>query len=889
MYDRMTLLTIIDGSAARGDRVAIQALRGTFVESWSYARLRTVIQNLSGTLSAASPAANPAIALYAANSPEWVAAYFAVIQMGGTAVPIDFGLSEEEAGRLMAAAGCRLCLSTRDRLERLRGLPGAAAIQFIDLGAVSEAAGGTAPPQHPDAVVPRAAAIGPDAEASLLFTSGTTGAPKIVPLTHRNLMHCVNAVLSERFLAPGERVLLPLPLHHIYPFTVGLLATLASGGTVIFPEGLSGPQITEAMQKTNPDIMVGVPRLYDALVLAIDGRVAAAGKIARSAFRTLLRLSMALRRYTGLRAGRFLFPTLHRFFGSHLRTLACGGAHLDEGTWERLEGLGWEVLTGYGLTETAPLVTFTPRGRGRKGTEGTAVPGVEVRIEPREETGLGEILVRGPNVFSGYKNNPAKTQAAFKDGWFRTGDLGWLDADGYLRVAGRGDELIVLPDGKKIFPERLERAYSGSRYIQDLAILAHGGRLVAIIVPNLEALRARGTARIKGLVNEEIELIGQRLARHERVSGTAAIAGPLPRTRLGKLRRHLLPEIYARAIHGGSAVAAPTARPVTAPPPDATPLEMRLWEWLTRRYPGRDITPDSSLQLDFGIDSVDWINLTLDLQQTLGVRLTDQALSTVITVRDLMRAVSMAETAVAGGVPSAPLTGDELRWLEPRGTLHAAIGWCLHRVIRLAMRLVFHLRVDGLDRLPASGPLIIAPNHASFLDPLAIIAALPWRFQRDVYWAAWTGHMFAGPIRRFASRIAQAIPVDQDRGPAAGLALATEVLSRRQILVWFPEGQRSPTGELLPFLQGVGVLIARTGSPVMPVHVSGTYQALPRGQSWPRPGRIQVSFGSLVAGAELESTGKGATAESRITDALHGRVAGLAQIVAAARGTGNCG
>jgi long-chain acyl-CoA synthetase len=193
------------------------------------------------------------------------------------------------------------------------------------------------------------------------------------------------------------------------------------------------------------------------------------------------------------------------------------------------------------------------------------------------------------------------------------------------------------------------------------------------------------------------------------------------------------------------------------------------------------------------------------------------------------------------------------------------------------MRLGFDVCAEGIESLPSQGPLLIAPNHLSFLDPFALIAVLPWRVLRHTYWAAWTGHMFSGPIRRLGSRLAQCFPVDQDRGPAAGLAMASELLGRGEVLVWFPEGQRSPTGELLPFSPGVGILVAQTGTRVVPVRISGTYEALPRGSRRLRRSRVRVHFGVPVAGAVLEAEGAGDSTEARITDALQRRVAALAR------------
>jgi long-chain acyl-CoA synthetase len=291
------------------------------------------------------------------------------------------------------------------------------------------------------------------------------------------------------------------------------------------------------------------------------------------------------------------------------------------------------------------------------------------------------------------------------------------------------------------------------------------------------------------------------------------------------------------------------------------------------RFPGKRLTTEASLQLDFGIDSVDWINLTLELQPALGVRLTDQAMSKVITVRDLMAAVMAAQTSPAGA-PVEEIGAGDRRWLEPRGVAAAVVARCLHGLLRVVFRLVFRLRAEGVAGLPEAGPLIIAPNHVSFLDPFVLIAALPWRVLRDTYWAAWTGHMFSGPLQRFLAGIAQAIPVDPDRGPAAGLALATELLDRKKVLVWFPEGQRSPGGDLLPFTTGIGILIARTGAPVLPVHISGTYEALPRGRSWPRLSRVQVRLGRPITHGSLQAEGRGD--EAGISEALRRHVLVLA-------------
>ena len=508
--------------------------------------------------------------------------------------------------------------------------------------------------------------IEPDDVAALLYTSGTTGVPKAVPLTHRNLTTNAVALTTQKLIEAHDRVLLPLPLHHTYPFTVGLVTALLKSAAVVFPAGISGPEITGAARGAEATALLAVPRLCEALWESVSSAVEQRGERAKKLFFRMLRLSIAVRRTTGARIGKRLFQPVHEKLGQALDLIGCGGAKLDPELAWRLEGLGWTVLTGYGLTETSPVLTFNDRAHSRIGTEGRPLPGVELAIRPvtgeadpdaprpAHDHVEGEIVARGSTVFSGYRGNPEATADAFtSDGFFRTGDLGWLDRKGFLRVVGRSKELLVLADGKKVFPDALEKQYAGSSLLKEVAILEDRGRLVALIVPDERAIRERGTIRQATLLREDLEEIGARLPPYQRITAFRVARSALPRTQLGKLRRHLLPELYKRAA---TAEATPANSEPTAEDTKLLGSERgrAAWQWLLARYPDKQVTLDTSPQLELQIDSLEWVALTTEIEQRFRVSLTGEAVSRILTVRDLIHEIATAELMTAGAPSPRP-------------------------------------------------------------------------------------------------------------------------------------------------------------------------------------------------------------------------------------------
>jgi long-chain acyl-CoA synthetase len=704
----------------------------------------------------------------------------------------------------------------------------------------------------------------------MLFTSGTTGTPKAVPLTHKNLLSNIGAMMAAGLAGARDRALLPLPLHHAYPLTVGMMSGLACGTTIVLPSGVSGPEMLAALQKGRATILVGVPRLYSALLTGIRQRIASQPKLVRRMFALLTALALRMRRAFG-RSPRFFFRPLHRQFAPDLRLLVSGGAKLDDEVEEALGGLGWSVMTGYGLTETSPILAFNAPRAARAGSAGRPLAGVEIRITNADADGVGEIEAKGASVFSGYRDDPEHNKRAFTvDGWFRTGDFGRIDGDGFLFIVARVSETIVLADGKKLFPEAVEAIYAGDPLLKEVALLAVKGALAALVVPDLDRVRAQGAVRLRDAVRDALAARARLLPSHARVTGFAIARDKLPRTQLGKIRRHLVPALYEEAL-----AAPPAVTPAELSPEDKTLLEdetaAKAWAWLDARFPGRGLSLDMSPEIDLGIDSLAWVDLTLALERDLGIGLTEQEIGRIVTLRDFLR------EAVAASAHPPRAEAPPQATLPRRGPVSRALHPVIAALARLAMRRLFALAADGQENLPASGPFILCPNHESYLDPVAVAAALPKDQLKRTWFAGWTGILFTTAPRRFFSRVAQIIPVDQARGGGASLQLAAEIFARGAALMWFPEGGLTRDGTLQRFHAGIGVLVERHRVPIVPVAIDGTFEAWPFVDGFPRGfkqfHKVSVRFGKAIDPEPLIAAANGSP--QAIADALRDRLAAL--------------
>ncbi len=694
-----TIQTLVQELADQGEKPCLISIEGDAIRQISCANLASQVSALAWGLRESGLGPGDTVGLIAPNGPDWVIARLALGCTGALVHTLDDLTSESELKIALAEARCSRVLTSAAHAAQLREIDPACQLVVLDDSPVP---GTTA---WRSLFLSRADALPPvdaDAPAMLVYTSGTTGRPKAFLLTSSQLWANVAALSASGLVKSGDRVLLPLPLHHVYPFTVGILTVLSSGAIVVFPEEVGGPQILRALSLAKVSIIIGVPRLYAALVSGLNAKLAASGGLSAAIFHYAARCQYLVPSASGPECrplafgfGAQAFRTAASLAGLRRRPPATRSALAADRSWVRHAHGLWPCGDGIDFHRQSAEHT-------RLGSEGKAFCG-EIRIVPVDETaegGDGEIQLRGPTVFSGYRNNDEANRQSFTtDGWFRTGDIGHLDADGFLFVTGRIKEMLILGGGKKVLPEDLEKHYA-SRFFKEIAILERDGALVALVLPDLEAIRGSGSPRVEEVIRVTLSECAMKLPSYERIAGYRLVREPLPKTRLHKYQRFRLPALYE------AAETRRTDAPHLARSPEDEALlnsepARTIFGILKSRYAGKPVSLDASPMLDLGIDSLEWIGLALVLEQQAGVYLDEGVAGESLTVRDLLlHAAMMPEGRIGGEYDEAVR-----RWLAPAGPMLRVVAKLLYRLNAFLMPALFHLRVTGRENLPGERPL----------------------------------------------------------------------------------------------------------------------------------------------------------------------------------------
>ncbi len=749
------------------------------------------------------------VILSADYSPLWCTAYMAIHASGCTAVPLDAQYTDSEVINIIEFTKPAAVFCDKEHTEILpKNCPPHAEIDAVYEGNLNDSI--FKPEELPG-----------DSPMSIIFTSGTTGDPKGVMLSPENFMSNVRFLQEYNGLVTHNDVLLSiLPLHHVYGFTCTFLTPVLTGCTSVFPKTISGADIAEAVQQTGVTFIVVVPQVLALFHKKIFGTVEGSPFIVRDIFNTMKDITKFSRKI-GINPGKLLFGKVHRNFPK-LRFFTSGGARLEPHILKDLHDIGFNVIEAYGLTETSPIACFNHPTKPIPGSVGKPITDVEIKIEKSGEGfDQGEVCIRGANVMMGYYNRPDATAKAIKDGWFHSGDLGYRDKDGNVYLTGRAKEIIILPNGKNIYPEELEKLYTCTDRISEVCVLPLGEKgkekLTAAVHPNMDYFRKMGKSSIFQEVKYDIETAANALPSYQRVTRVEIIDREFPRTRLGKLQRFKIKEwIENRETSKEDKKAQVT----TTEDPFLQFLmsELRL-----------EFVPDKhhNLETDLGLDSLTKLELFAAVEKTYGTKIQPEQAGEIITVEHLREIVGDAAADRSTGKFNI---ADEMKQ-EPDIPLkkHVSVGWGLfsaavrfiiHFALWLFLKVFFRTKVKGLKNLPEEGPFIIAGNHVSYFDALIMYAMMPYSVTRRMYSLS-------------LPEIFERFPLSLLRGPGRIIMTGThgtmvrsmqycyQALNMKAPMCIFPEGKRSVNGILDKPKQGVFVLSKECKAPLVPVYLSG--------------------------------------------------------------------
>src|SRR2546430_9089358 len=546
VYTYRDLLEMFETTTKRhATRVAMRIERDGHKEQYTYANLRELATRAAVFFASQPIRSGDRVMLFSHNAPEWGMTYFGVLKAGATCIPIDAESSTNEVvnfARAGEASGIVISAKLKDEHSDLREKLNAAGLEPAQLWTFDEVFELRDEKVEDERIARLPQRVAAQSVASLIFTSGTTGRPKGVMLSHRNLTSMVAMLASVFDMDTSDGVLSVLPLHHTFEFSTGFLTPLSRGAQITYLPELSSEHLAKAIKNGHVTGMVGVPALWELLHRRIKNRLHERNKWIGETADLLMRFNAWLRDQTPLNFGQVLFYPIHEGMGGRVRYFISGGSALNEKVQRDFQGLGFTILEGYGLTEASPVLTVTrPENRMLTGSVGRPLPGVEVRISDADANGVGEVVARGPNVMLGYYSDETATRNALVERWLYTGDLGRLDDDGNLFLVGRSKEIIVDTNGKNVYPDELEETYQNSPYVKELSIVGLpdgiGEKVACLVVADDEYDIALSRAELRRTVEEHFREVSASLPYYKRVKVLHFTDVELPRTATRKVKR----------------------------------------------------------------------------------------------------------------------------------------------------------------------------------------------------------------------------------------------------------------------------------------------------------------------------------------------------------------
>jgi long-chain acyl-CoA synthetase len=847
---RSTINSYLEDYLKRGGETAFARTRGLRLERWSYRRVAETAFRFARELEARGVSKGERVLLWAANGPEWVASLFGCALRGAVVVPLDVESAPDFVSRVQSQTKARLALVSLETERRAAAL----GLPLLRLEELEE----TLSARSPDTFEP--SDVTSENLVEIIYTSGTTAEPRGVCLTHGNLLANL-APLEEEIkkylrwerLVHPLRFLCLLPLSHVFGQFMGVFVPQLLGGEVHFQDSLNPSEIAGTIKRRRISVAVAVPRMLESLREHVERREASAGRA--ESFKSKLESASGSHPLKRL----WTFRRIHRHFGWKFWAFVTGGATLEEETENFWRRAGFAVVQGYGMTETASLITVNHPFKSGHGSIGRALPGQEMKLDES-----GEILVRGANVSPGYWRE-GQTVALADGGWLRTGDLGERDESGNIYFRGRKKDVIVTAAGLNVYPEDIEAALNRQPEVREAAVVgcegARGPEPVAVLVMRDDSTDPSAA----------IERANETLARHQRVRRWHVWPGTdFPRTPTHKVRkRDILERIQAErrdestrpcSCNGNANALLQTSDELA---PGRVAEVITSLASLSSGGASVSLEPSSKLATDLKLDSLGRVELLSALEDRYQIEIDEASFTAATTLGDVERIVRH------GGESDSAAEYPYPEWTQrfPFTWLRVAI---LYAVVFPITALLCWLRVRGAENVRAQrGPALFVSNHITYFDHALILSAMPGRFRRSLAIAQegerlrlWRRAPTGTPPHRRLRWLAQyfltvlifnTFSLPKASGFRRSFAHAGETVDRGFSLLVFPEGIRTDHAGMNPFKGGIGVLASKLGIPVVPVYIGGlTELKLSGRRGFTTPNRVSVNFGPPVIYARDE-------------------------------------
>jgi len=751
------------------------------------------------------------IAIFSENRFEWVYAFYAIWKNNAVPVTVDFMSKPNEIAYILKDCAPKYVFTSKDNLDFLK-----TAIDLIDHTPeiiVFDEIEDDLPNSEPDDF----SDFPDENDACIIYSSGTTGNPKGVILTHKNIKININAVSVDDPIVTKKTVILAmLPFHHVLPLVGCVLCPLQVGAKIAITPSLDPVDIVKTLQDNGVTILISVPRFYTMLFKGIKAKIEQ-----KFVAKLLFNIADRLQSKT---FSRLIFKAIHEKFGGHLEIMLTGGAAIDKSVEKGFHTLGFEIISGYGMTETAPLITFPRPGNGRIGSVGKALKTNEVKIASD-----GEVITRGPNVMKGYFNLPDKTADTVINGWMHTGDLGYIDDEGYLFLTGRKKEIIVLPNGKNINPVNIEfEILKMSNCINEIGVFMHEDILQMVCSPDEKHTQEAGITDFKKFIQDDIVTkYNEKVAPYKQIKKITVVKVELPKTRLDKIKRFKLKDLVPTLSDKSKSIVEPSFQ------------EYSVIRDFINQQMEKKIYPGDHLEFDLGMDSLDKVSLQTFIKKSFDVDIQEIHLKENPTVRKLSEFIRKNSKKIkTEAVNLSDVFKEKVHVKLPK-------SWATHVILRnigrFFLKLMFNIRINDINKLPHA-PYIMAPNHQSFVDGMLVVSDLSTKQLRNTFFFGKAKHIRNWFIK-FLAKTSNVIIVDINSDLKGSLQQLAAAIREGKNVIIFPEGTRSYDGSLENFKKTFAILAKEMNVPVVPVVIDGAYKALPRDKHFPKFGtRINVTY-----------------------------------------------